>query len=94
MYDPYRNLYYRIAGLPTNSVEKNASLQRYSVIILSANFEKLGEVRLEPVKEFLVKDWFVCKRGLCISTANFLNESIDENKMSFNLLVLDSLRNN
>lgn len=97
MYDGYRNVYYRIAGLPTKPIApdgsaKDANYKRYSVIILNRQFEKIGETPLEPIENFLIKDWFVCQKGLCISKANYINKDIDEDKMEFNLLVLDTIQ--
>jgi hypothetical protein len=97
IYDRYRKLYYRVAGLETvpfftDGRLKQTSCKKYSLILLDSNFNKVGETLLLPVENYLIKDWFVCKKGLCISTANPLNRTINENEMRFNLLVLDTLK--
>jgi hypothetical protein len=97
IYDKYRNVYYRIAGLETDHILSNGKPKTdihkpYSIIILDENFHKIGETVLVPVEQFLIKDWFVCKAGLCISTANPLNNEIDESKMTFHVLTLDKIQ--
>jgi Domain of unknown function (DUF4221) len=97
MYDKYRNVYYRVAGLETKHVLPNgkpkADIHKpYSIIILDENFNKIGETVLEPLEQFLIKDWFVCREGLCISSANPLNKEIDESKMTFHVLKLDKVQ--
>ena len=97
IYDKYRNVYYRIAGLETDDILPNGKPKaeihkRYSIIILDENFNKIGETVLEPVEQFLIKDWFVCKEGLCISNANPLNKEIDESKMTFHILTLEKIK--
>ncbi|HMP99808.1 MAG TPA: DUF4221 family protein [Cyclobacteriaceae bacterium] len=93
IYDPYRDVYYRIVGVKTNPLlpdgrKKSASYKQYGVIILDSNFNKIGETLLDPLESFRIKDWFVCEQGLCISTANYLNKNINEDLMEFNILQL------
>jgi len=97
IYDKYRNVYYRIAGLQTNPIlpdgKPKADIHKpYSIIILDSKFNRIGETVLEPVEQFLIKDWFVCKAGLCISSANPLNKEVDESKMTFHILTLDKIQ--
>jgi hypothetical protein len=97
IYDKYRNVYYRIAGLETDHIlpsgKPKADIHKpYSIIILDQKFHKIGETVLEPVEQFLIKDWFVCKEGLCISNANPLNKEIDEGKMTFHVLTLEKIK--
>jgi hypothetical protein len=96
IYDKYRNVYYRVAGLEVDYISsdgkpKSEDQKPYSIIILDENFHKIGETILEPVEQFLIKDWFVCKEGLCISNANPLNKEIDEDKMTFHVLTLENI---
>ena len=97
IYDKYRKVYYRIAGLETDHIlpsgKPKADIHKpYSMIILDQKFHKIGETLLEPVEQFLIKDWFVCKEGLCISNANPLNKEIDEAKMAFHVLTLEKIK--
>lgn len=93
MYDQYREVYYRVAGLKTSyfgasNKPKSDFDKPYSIIILDKNFKKMGEKILRPVHNYLVKDWFICKEGLCISSSNQFNKEINEDLMQFNLLKL------
>jgi len=96
IYDKYREVYYRIAGLQTDPIfpdgKPKADIYKpYSIIILDSKFNRIGETVLEPVEQFLIKDWFVCNAGLCISSANPLNKEVDESKMTFHILTLDKI---
>jgi hypothetical protein len=94
MYDPYREVYYRVAGLPcqgrTNEGKsKSVEWKPYSIIILDKTFSKIGETRLEPVQNFLIKDWFICEKGLCVSANSHLNAKLNEDRLVFNVLTLE-----
>ena len=91
MFDRYREVYYRIAGLETSYLDKNNQPKNpfhkpYSVIILNKNFVKIGEKLLEPINNYSVKDWFVSSRGLCILAGNLNSSELDEDYMTFNVL--------
>lgn len=54
LYDPYRDVYYRICLLPKkiDSVDTNSYDRDLAVIILDKNLKKIGEVLLENNKDF------------------------------------------
>lgn len=97
IYDKYRDVYYRIAGLETDPLLpdgkfKSVNLKPYSILLLDSSFAKIGETILFPKESYLIKDWFVCSKGLCISTANPEKRNINEDEMQFNVLVIDTIK--
>jgi hypothetical protein len=96
VWDKYRKVYYRFArqGIPMLNEETgrpaNGEDRPCSIIILDANFKKIGETLLSSQKYF-VKDWFVSKKGLYVSTTHYLKPDLDESKMTFTRLDLKKL---
>lgn len=84
LYDPYRNLYYRIA-FPPMEFEKdiNASelmkfgLHYFSIMILNKDFQILDEI-LMPKDTYNPFTMFIDKDGLYISESHFLNPNFNE----------------
>lgn len=92
-FDPYREVYYRFVrhGVPFISAAgkvQTADDQPISIIILSKDFEILGESFLEKTGDYLTKDFFVGKKGLYISNHNVNYEKLSEDHMRFTLFVL------
>ena len=56
--------------------------KEFSVIVLNADFEIIGETRF-PGKKYFYKMSFVGKEGLYISENNLENPQFDENKLVF-----------
>ncbi len=82
IYDPYRNLYYRVAYLPKEDfdvTDRTKILKRKSVIILDKNFVKIGESLL-PSAYYDTDHFFVAKEGLYFR--KIMPDSID-NKVAF-----------
>ena len=94
IYDPYRNVYYRIAHLKTE-LENGADCLElmgfggiaFSVIILNEDFQIIGETRL-PDYHYNPRLFFVREDGLYISESHFMNPDFDENKLCFRRLEL------
>jgi len=95
IWDKYREVYYRLAwqGIPNIDAVTNlpdlGENKPCSVIILDKNFNKIGETMLSK-KKFLLRDWFLSKKGLFISNSHPQSTSLSENKMSFIKLTLTS----
>lgn len=95
LYDKYRHVYYRIAGLKSDYFDSSgkirpADLKPYTIIILNESFEKIGETKLNPVGDFAIRDWFVGQQGLYISINSSTNKSISEDFMRFQLFKLSN----
>ncbi|MEQ3153296.1 DUF4221 family protein [Phocaeicola vulgatus] len=56
--------------------------KEFSVIVLNADFEIIGETKF-PGKKYFYKMSFVGKEGLYISENNLANPQFDENKLVF-----------
>ena len=87
MYDKYRNVYYRFAEMPYKLAPNESPYdepkgKEFSVIVLNADFEIIGETRF-PGKKYFYKMSFVGKEGLYISENNLENPQFDENKLVF-----------
>ena len=98
IYDKYRNVYYRYAGLKMNPRNADGSIRSsrmkpFSIIILNSEFKKVGETLLEPIEEFFIRDWFVTKEGLMISANNIQNPQISEDYIDVKLFFLHCLMN-
>ena len=68
-YDKFRNLYYRLALLPTSDYDINDEATHekpLSVIILDSSFSKVGEFDLSKGRYFY-RHSFVAEEGLCIN---------------------------
>ena len=87
MYDKYRNVYYRFAEMPYKLAPNESPYdepkgKEFSVIVLNADFEIIGETRF-PGKKYFYKMSFVGREGLYISENNLENPQFDENKLVF-----------
>lgn len=88
LYDPYRELYYRLIVLPKTDYDLNNPVTQQkalAVIILDKAFKKVGEYQLENERYMYINS-FVGPEGLCI---NIFSE--DDDYLSFK--VLNVLRN-
>lgn len=89
LYDPWRNVYYRFTNLPRNKEEYLANPYQIkpSVIIINAEFLKIGEVKMDIDQLYSsakLYDAFVSKEGLMIPWKSETSE--DEFKlMTFEL---------
>lgn len=93
IYDNYRKVYYRIAGVSTDYKDFNGNLipttmKPYTIVVLDTAFEKIGETKLEPIGDYYIKDWFVGSKGLYISINSPTNKDILEDAMQFQLFEL------
>ena len=87
MYDKYRNVYYRFAEMPYKLAPNESPYdepkgKEFSVIVLNADFEIIGETKF-PGKKYFYKMSFVGREGLYISENNLENPQFDENKLVF-----------
>ena len=87
MYDKYRNVYYRFAEMPYKLASNESPYdepkgKEFSVIVLNADFEIIGETKF-PGKKYFYKMSFVGREGLYISENNLENPQFDENKLVF-----------
>ena len=87
MYDKYRNVYYRFAEMPYKLASNESPYdepkgKEFSVIVLNADFEIIGETKF-PGKKYFYKKSFVGREGLYISENNLENPQFDENKLVF-----------
>ena len=87
MYDKYRDVYYRFAEMPYKLAPNESPYdepkgKEFSVIVLNADFEIIGDTKF-PGKKYFYKMSFVGKEGLYISENNLANPQFDENKLVF-----------
>lgn len=81
------NVYYRFAEMPyklapNESPYETPKGKEFSVIVLNADFEIIGETKF-PGKKYFYKMSFVGREGLYISENNLENPQFDENKLVF-----------
>lgn len=87
-YDPFKNIYYRIALLPVvekfaNYGRKRAPQKRISIVVLNSDFKYLCELQLEKDK-YKMFSGFVSADGL-----NIQNITDDDATMDFTTFALD-----
>ena len=87
MYDKYRDVYYRFAEMPYKLASNESPYdepkgKEFSIIVLNADFEIIGETKF-PGKKYFYKMSFVGREGLYISENNLENPQFDENKLVF-----------
>ena len=97
LYDPFRNLYYRIASLPTGEYEPS-DLRHWSafgrnkigIIAMNGNFDIIGYTILKS-EMYNCYRAFVGKKGLYISKNNIYRKDFNENLLEYSVfeLVLD-----
>ncbi len=96
LYDPYRQLYYRVAFLavdPLNDQNEKNNLQDkpMSIIILNKNLKKVGETLLPP-NRYYYRTLFVEKEGLYIAATHYRNPELREDRLAYALLVPQPLQ--
>jgi hypothetical protein len=89
LYDPYRNLFYRIASLPTGEYKPEDlrhwtafGRNRIGIIILDMNFQIAG-YEILPAGKYNCYRAFVGKKGLYLSKNNIFREDFDENLLEY-----------
>lgn len=89
LYDPYREVYYRIAYPPSTLDKGIRSMEllqfgrkNFSIIILDKNFRILGET-LFPDNTYNPQIIFVRPEGLYISDSHYLNPRFSDDILSF-----------
>jgi len=84
MYDEFRDLFYRIAYIRPSQAELEAgrSITNFSVIILSSNFEKVGEQYFDGLK-YRPDMILVSKQGLLLARSDLYKEN--EELLSFSV---------
>lgn len=90
LYDPYREVYYRIAYPSSESMDKGVrpvelfsyGRKNFSIIILDKDLNIIGET-LFP--DYTYNSWvlFVAKDGLYISSSHYLNPNFSDDLLSF-----------
>jgi hypothetical protein len=88
-YDPYRDVYYRIA-YPKTEIEQNVRAlellqygrKNFSIIILDNKFNIIGET-LFPDYTYNSTVMFIRKDGLYISSSHYLNPDYSDDVLSF-----------
>ncbi len=86
-YDPYRQVYYRLACLPVEIKDEDGNMndifnKPISVIILDKEFNIIGETRLAD-NTYRVFMFFVGKEGLFIAKTNPHNPTLEEDYLVF-----------
>ena len=91
IFDPYRNVYYRIAYPETEmeNEERNTLIEiwttgrkRFSIIILDKDFNIIGET-IFPDYKYYSRNMFVEKEGLFIRSNHFKSPDYDDDKLEF-----------
>ncbi len=91
LYDPFRNIYYRIAVPGAEDLDENRLRElrtapvRFSILILNQNLEPIGEHLLAD-NTYLPQNIFIGSKGLYISTSHPNNKEAKEDFLSFDLL--------
>jgi hypothetical protein len=92
-YDPWRQVYYRIAWHPHDDLSNVGNILRIyaekpcSIIILDKNLNIIGETML-PRDRYFTMCWFIGPKGLYISDAHPDNPDLDEDVLSYTLFTL------
>lgn len=96
IYDPYRNVYYRLAALAYDlTAQENTNFllkypPRQAIIILNKDFQRIGEVLLEK-ERYVFNNSFVGQDGFYISTNHPNNPEFDQDFISFQRFELSDL---
>ncbi len=95
--DQYRKVFYRFVSHPIDYIDPGTGQERTvmdkptSIIVLDQDLEVLGETMLEKNKYLVGEgDFFVNSEGLWISNNHNNNPELDEDHLSFTLLVLSA----
>jgi Domain of unknown function (DUF4221) len=92
-YDPYREVYYRIAWHPHDDLSNVGNILRIyaektcSIIVLDKDLNIIGETLL-PRDRYFTMRWFIGPKGLYISNAHPDNPDLNEDVLSFTLFTL------
>lgn len=95
IYDPYREVYYRIVHLKTEFTNPREDFLKilhagrgdFSIMILSKDFKVLGETRF-PAFTYVNHIFFVREDGLYLSTSHFKRADYSDDKLCFQRLKL------
>ena len=95
IYDPYRNVYYRIVSLPKKDYNINKPFNSlnlpFSIQVFDDELNFLCETEiLNESPKYIKFDYFVDNEGLWISVNNPDNPEFDENELKFDLFQLKS----
>lgn len=89
LYDPYRNVYYRIASIPAQRYEKSDlrhwtafGRNRVGIVAFDKDFNIIAYKILEAELYNCFRS-FVGKKGLYISKSNIFRKDFDENKLEY-----------
>jgi Domain of unknown function (DUF4221) len=92
-YDPYREVYYRIAWHPHDDLSNVGNILRIyaektcSIIVLDKDLNIIGETLL-PRDRYFTMRWFIGPKGLYLSNAHPDNPGLNEDVLSFTLFTL------
>jgi hypothetical protein len=93
IYDPYREVYYRMIYLPVEPLDELTG-ERTSeddkpvvILILDEDYQQIGQYPLPP-KTYYEQAWFLDQTGLWLSRMHLENPDYEEGKMVFQLLEL------
>jgi hypothetical protein len=92
-YDPWRQVYYRIAWHPHDDMSNVGNILRIyaekpcSIIVLDKDLNIIGETML-PRDRYFTMRWFIGPRGLYLSDAHPDNPDLDEDVLSYTLFTL------
>ncbi len=91
LYDPYRDLIYRIVchGQPIKDINGRLNkllMATWSIIILSPNGELIGEIQFDGSKHRFNDGIYVSKEGILASLENIYNENDIEERLEFELI--------
>ena len=91
VYDPYRNVYLRAFKRESSYTNENGEIRRnnelpWSIVILSENFEILGEIDMDPAK-YSMYTILPISKGILVSQA--LEKSLKENTLKYYLLTVE-----
>ena len=90
LFDPYENLYYRFhwGGVPykASNNQFNSFIDKpLYLMVLNDKFEILKEIEL-PKNRYGIHSWAVTRNGILMSNSHPMNEDIDENHLTFDLV--------
>lgn len=90
-YDKYRKVYYRVALHKDDEIKNAWSAQPFSIIVLDANFNKIGET-LFPAKKYHYLGIMVGKEGLYLPLGNPNNEAVNEDNLEYDIFKLNETK--
>jgi hypothetical protein len=93
-YDPYRQVYFRIAWHPDDDLSNVGNIFRIyaqkpcSIIGLDKDLNVIGETML-PANRYFTMLWFIGPKGLYISNAHPENPELNEDAITYTLFKLE-----